>query len=527
MAGYPPSGRGHTANIAPITRRRHRATGKGGRRSRSSWLGRARATTLATLGCGVLAALGSGLTPGAAAAQTPFPSKDVTLSGHGLGPGYGMGQWGAFGLAVLDQFTYGQILTHYYSDTAYPVTDATLSAKADREILKVAIEENDNSAVTVTSPSRFTYVNRAGRKVASIPAGEAARALEIKKNGSLTGSWELERATSCSARKWTKVATKLTDPIAVPASLAATAPISDLLTLCRADGQDITYRGRLEAYDYDGSSTAGKHAERTLSLIPLEQYVADVTPGESPAGWGAYGGSEGSPQGEPWGFQELEAQAIAARTYVLYSMANGGWDGYADICDDTCEWYAQGIRWEAPLASLAVTDTAGQYLTQNGGPAPTEYGSSDGGYTEALNYWNGQSIFDAVPDPGDGVCLGGPHSLGCNPWHSWEASIKVTALERKFAVGTLVSVSVASTDASGRVSEIEIAGTLATVTVSGVDFADDFGLRSTMFVVTDGPGAPPASVPEGAVSWLAGGGSPGFRPPAGPLPHRMTAGAQQ
>ncbi|HXY43141.1 MAG TPA: SpoIID/LytB domain-containing protein, partial [Acidimicrobiales bacterium] len=434
---------------------------------------------MTTAGCVLLASVAAGIAADRAGAQAPFPSGVVTLSGHGLGPGYGMGQWGAFGLATLGHLTYEQILAHYYSDIAYPVSDATLNAKADREIVRVAIDENDNRAVTVTSPSRFTYVNSAGKKLASIPAGHAARALEIKKKGSLTGLWELEKATSCTAAKWEEVATGLTDPIAVPASLAATAPSTDLLTLCRADDQDVTYRGRLEAYDYYGPSTADEHLERTLNLVALEQYVADVTPGESPAGWGAYGGSQGSPQGEPWGFQELEAQAVAARTYVLYSMATGGWHGYADICDDSCEWYAQGIMWESPLASLAVLDTAGQYLVQNGGPAPTEYGSSDGGYTEAFEYWNGQSIFDAVADPGDAVCLGGPQSLGCNPWHTWTDSIPVTKLERQFAVGTLESVQAVSTDASGRVTEIEIVGTEATVTASGATFAGDFGLAST------------------------------------------------
>ena len=43
--------------------------------------------------------------------------------------------------------------------------------------------------------------------------------------------------------------------------------------------------------------------------------MAGVVPNESPAYWGTLGGA--GPQGQAWGFQELEAQAVAARSYVM------------------------------------------------------------------------------------------------------------------------------------------------------------------------------------------------------------------
>lgn len=333
----------------------------------------------------------------------------------------------------------------------------------------------------------------------------------------LTGLWELETAGSCSATSWTKVATGLTDPIAVPASLAPTAPQGDLLTLCEPADQQVTFRGRIEAYDYYGTGTGLRHLERTVNLVALEQYVADVTPSESPAAWGTYGGALGAPQGEPWGFQELEAQAVAARTYLLYSIADGGWKGYADICDATCEFYGRGVEYESPLATLAATDTAGLYLVQAGAPAPTEYGSSSGGYTAGLSYASGKSIFAAVPDPSDSVCIGGPQSLGCNPWHSWVTTVSVASLEKQFGVGALVSLQVLSTDSSGRVRELQIVGTRATATVPGVTVAQDFGLLSTMFqvVLSRAPVAPPAGAGRRRPT-LAPMGAPGLRPPVGP-----------
>jgi len=523
-----------TANIVPITLRRHRSIARGGRPPGSSGWSRARWSSLTVIAVVLLTGVAGLATEVASAASpvpfpskpVPFPSKEVTFSGHGLGPGYGLGQWGAFGLAAAHHFTYQQILANYYSDTAHPVTDATLSAKADAAIVSVVVEENDNHAVTVTSPSPFTYTSSAGKTVATIPAGDAGRAVEISEHGTLTGLWEIETAASCSAKSWKTVVVSVTDPTAVPASLQATAPTKDLLTLCRADGRGVTYRGRLEAYDYHGASTGGKHLERTLSLVSIEEYVADVTPGESPSGWGTYGAAKTEPQGEPWGFQELEAQAIASRTYLLYSIASGGWYGYADICDDVCEYYSDGIAWESPLSDLAVRDTAGQYLVQNKQPAPTEYSSSDGGYTEALSYWNGQSIFDAAKDVGDSVCIV-KQSLACNPWHTWSAAVSVVAIEKAFpAVGTLVSVAVTSTDRSGRVTSLAIVGEKGTASLSGVSFQEDFAFLSSMFVVTDGPGATKKADPHALSAISLGSGGPGFRPPVSPATTRMLAGDQ-
>jgi hypothetical protein len=384
--------------------------------------------------------------------------------------------------------------------------------------------------MTVTSPSSFTWV-AAGKTVAVIPAGQAARAVEQSSGGHLTGTWQLEVASSCSASSWRTVAANLKDPTAVPASLQATAPRSELLTLCRGDHLNVTYRGRLEAYDYYGSGTGYQHLERTLNLIAIEQFLSDVTPGESPSGWGEYGGTAGSPQDEPWGFQELETQAIAARTYLLYSISIGGWYGYADICDDTCEYYGRGIQYETPLATRAVRDVAGQYLVQSGSPAPAEYGSSSGGYTEALNYGNGTSIFDAIRDLGDAVCIGGRGSLGCNPVHSWPVSIPVTTVERQFpTVGTLVSVKVTATDGSGRVTRMEIVGEKATVSVSVGTFQDNFpnaGWLSSLFAVTDGPGATAVAASRTLQARPIGDGSPGFRPPVGPLALRTPVRGRQ
>ena len=212
-------------------------------------------------------------------------------------------------------------------------------------------------------------------------------------------------------------------------------------------------------------------------------------------------------------------QAIASRTYLLYEIASGGWYGYADICDDYCEYYSEGTDSRPPCPRSPYADTAGQYLVQDKEPAPTEYSSSDGGHTDAMDYWNGQSIFDPAKDPGDSVCIGGQQSLGCNPWHTWPVSLKVTSVEGQFpTVGVLVSVKVTSTDSSGHVNTIEIVGTKTTTQVSGATFQDDFGLLSSLFVVTDGPGATQQPQAASPLAPLHAGGSLATARLSAPLP---------
>ena len=77
-----------------------------------------------------------------------------------------------------------------------------------------------------------------------------------------------------------------------------------------------------------------------------------------------------------WGFQELEAQAVAVRSYVLANL--GGYGGYADTCDLTCQTY-RGTEYETAASIAAANDTAGQVMIMpNGNVATTEYSASTG-----------------------------------------------------------------------------------------------------------------------------------------------------
>ncbi len=283
-----------------------------------------------------------------------------------------------------------------------------------------------------------------------------------------SGTWEVDTGPSCSG-PWAPVATNQTTPTATA--------VGGLLTLCVASGSP-TVHGTLTAM-YNSAGAA-----RSVNTLPLEQYVADTVPGESPSGWAGLGGL--GPQGMDWGFQELEAQAVAVRSYVLANL--GGYGGYADTCDLTCQTY-RGVQYETPTTVAAANDTAGQVMIMPDGQiATTEYSSSTGGYTSSANE---ESPFTAVPDDGDAVCVSG----ACNPYHTWSTTVTYAAIEAAWPqIGTFTGFGGATFDPGrpfnessfGRVATITLNGTLGSITIPGTAFYDnpDIALRSDLFTVT-------------------------------------------
>ena len=424
----------------------------------------------ASLGVALAATTGAVVVGVASApAASAYPSASVAFQGHGYGHGHGMGQWGALGDALAGT-GYQSILDGFYGGTSL----AGLSPAQDATTVRVVMTENNGNSVIVTSASPFTV---------GPVAAPAGRAVEMTPNGN--GTWNVFQGPGC-AGPWgaTPAASGIAGPTAVPTGPA-------LLQLCQAGGT-ITMHGAITAT----YNTGAPPAPRTVNSLPLEQYVADVVPSESPAGWGTLGGP--GPQGRPWGFQELEAQAVAVRSYVMAGL--GSYGGYADTCDLDCQTY-RGTLNENALTDLAVTATAGQVMESNGVVAATQYSASTGGYTNP-------GAFPAVPDNGDSVCVPG----ACNPNHTWTASIPVSTIESAWPVlGTLQSIEITGRngdgDWGGRVTAMTLVGTGQDVSLTGDAFASAVGLKSDWFTTTTSLGAPAvamASTPDGGGYWVAG-----------------------
>ena len=211
----------------------------------------------------------------------------------------------------------------------------------------------------------------------------------------------------------------------------------------------------------------------TVNTVPLEQYVADVAPSESPSGWAALGGP--GPQGQSWGFQQAEAQTVAARSYVEAGPL--GYGGYADTCDQTCQSYP-GMKYETATSVLAAQDTAGQVMVTDGTStvATTEYSASSGGYSAG-------APFPAVVDAGDAICVSGSV---CNPNHNWTVTLSDTAIDAAYpSIGILSAFVVTARngdgDFGGRVTQLTLTGSSGSVSVTGSAFAAALNLKSNWF----------------------------------------------
>ncbi|MGC4933175.1 SpoIID/LytB domain-containing protein [Gordonia sp. DT30] len=246
--------------------------------------------------------------------------SEITLIGHGLGHGRGMGQYGAYGYAKRG-WSYRQILQHYYGGT-------TFGRPADPTV-NVAL--HDKNGVSVHSD--------AGMQVAGQPvaANEAV---------TVTGGTATITA-GCGGAPVRTVPAAFADPV----NPAPNRPPNEFLKFC---GSNEPFRGSL-----------GSDGGRVTNKLNVDDYVKGVIAKESVPGWATSGGIEA-----------LKAQAVAARTYALAAIASG-----KKIDDTQNSQVYGGVSGEGAGTNTAADATAGQILLQNGVPAFTEFSSSTGGYT--------------------------------------------------------------------------------------------------------------------------------------------------
>ena len=372
--------------------------------------------------------------------------------GSGDRSGYALGDDGGAG-----NYTYEQILSHYYGGTTLETLGtAPAPASINGGDVIVAMTENNGDDLIATAASGTV-------SVAGVTAGATAVLFHLIGPGSL---YDVYVSGGCAGQGgWQLTGTAITEPTAVATN-------GGPVELCQP-GPSIEMHGSLTAV----ATSTGQ--ARTVNTLPLEQYVADVAPSESPSTWGALGGA--GPQGENWGFQQSEAQTVAARSYVEANPL--GYGGYADTCDQTCQTYP-GMKNETALSILAAQDTAGQVMVVNGTStvATTEYSSSSGGYSSGAQ-------FPAVVDAGDAICISGSV---CNPNHDWTATLPDSAIAAAYPViGTFSALDVTARNGDGdlgrpgrRVDAHRLAGS---VTVTGSAFAAALDLKSNWFALADQP----------------------------------------
>jgi len=114
--------------------------------------------------------------------------------------------------------------------------------------------------------------------------------------------------------------------------------------------------------------------DRAITRLSLETYVARVLAGEA---------EQNAPDAE------LEALAIAIRTYATFNAGRHSRDGF-DLCDTT---HCQVMRTATAATRRAALTTAGQVLTWRGAPAEIFYSANCGGRSEsAAAVWPGADL---------------------------------------------------------------------------------------------------------------------------------------
>ena len=131
----------------------------------------------------------------------------------------------------------------------------------DATNVRIAMTENDGLDVIVAA---------SGGGVSG-PGVSSAAAVRFHQTA---GTWEIDTGPGC-AGPWSQVSANQTTPTASPVG-------GGLLTLCVASGSPTVHGTLTAVYNSLGQA-------RSVNTLPLEQYVADTVPGESPSSWAGLG----------------------------------------------------------------------------------------------------------------------------------------------------------------------------------------------------------------------------------------------
>ena len=236
-------------------------------------------------------------------------------------------------------------------------------------------------------------------------------------------------------------------------------------------------------YDYKQYNTIKLLHSDTgkIEEVPLDTYLLSVVSAEMPANFEQ---------------EALNAQALVARTYTIYSIVhNKGKHIEADICDDSgcCQaWISKEdrlARWDEAerdnnwrKIEVAVNTTAGKIITYNGEVIDAFFHSNSGGTTEApVNVWGGTNYPYLQP----------VETVGEDAYSQYSSEVVLTKDELKTKILAKHSdftidysqtncIQILEHTESGRIKTIKIGN----LNLSGVEVRTLIGLKSANFEVS-------------------------------------------
>ncbi len=222
------------------------------------------------------------------------------------------------------------------------------------------------------------------------------------------------------------------------------------------------YRGRFEIFrDRSGLLTL-------VNVVDVESYLRSVVPNE-------IGGLT------PEILEAVKAQSIAARTYVFFFHGRYEEDGF-DVLATVQDQVYSGVGGEKPVSDRAIAETKGIILLYKGKPVRTNYSSTCGGRTAAIEeVWPVKpvpylkSVADKKSYKKGTFCSQSPYFRWRETWTGEEfESIFKTYYPRQHPDGRhpsenerLVNVKIARRTKSGRVAVLEVVTTDQIYRLSG------------------------------------------------------------
>ena len=247
--------------------------------------------------------------------------------------------------------------------------------------------------------------------------------------------------------------------------------------------ENITEEIQMIDYDYKQYDTIKLlHVDTgEIEELPLDTYLLGVVSAEMPANFEQ---------------EALNAQALVARTYTIYSIVHSvGKHGDADICDDSgcCQaWISKEdrmARWDETerennwrKIEIAVNTTAGKIITYNGEVIDAFFHSNSGGTTEApVNVWGGTNY----------PYLQSVETAGEDAYSQYSSEVvltkeefqnKILAKHSDFTIDYSQTncIQILEYTESGRIKTIKIGN----LNLSGVEVRTLLGLRSANFEVS-------------------------------------------
>ncbi len=220
------------------------------------------------------------------------------------------------------------------------------------------------------------------------------------------------------------------------------------------------YRGRLHLYS---ERRRGRLQRLKLILeLPLEDYVLGVVTGEMATA-------------TPGIAEALQAQAVAARTYALYQLAQGR----SELASTAADQRFLSLDFETRAARAAVAATRGRILTRKGELVPAYFHADCGGHTSPA----GPSGFDASP------VLGGSDDQVHGALSAWSDLIPAERLDQiadRLGLGThLTSLQVLERDPGGRILRAKLVGPEQGRELPGERLRQELRLRSAYLTSMD------------------------------------------